>query len=140
MRRFTVPQFIEVEDKIFGPLSLKQFVYLLGGGAGLFILYVFLPFVIFIFLGIPLAALAGAFAFLKVNNQPFITVAANAIAYYVGSRLYVWQKPAEPKKRIQELARAKEGLPTGPMLAVPKISEAKLRTLAWSLDVKRNVK
>ncbi|TSC80302.1 MAG: hypothetical protein G01um101429_152 [Parcubacteria group bacterium Gr01-1014_29] len=32
MQQFQVPQFIEVEDKIFGPLTTKQFFYLLGGG------------------------------------------------------------------------------------------------------------
>ena len=31
---FSVPQFIDVEDKIIGPLTLKQFIYL-AGGAGL---------------------------------------------------------------------------------------------------------
>ncbi|NCT02072.1 PrgI family protein, partial [Candidatus Parcubacteria bacterium] len=29
--RFEVPQFIEVEDKIFGPLTWRQFLYLSGG-------------------------------------------------------------------------------------------------------------
>jgi len=29
--RFEVPQFIEVEDKIFGPFTWKQFIYLMGG-------------------------------------------------------------------------------------------------------------
>ena len=29
--RFEVPQFIEIEDKIFGPFTWKQFVYLAGG-------------------------------------------------------------------------------------------------------------
>ena len=42
--RFQVPQFIEIESKIFGPLTLKQFIYLIGGGGIIFILYALLPF------------------------------------------------------------------------------------------------
>jgi hypothetical protein len=41
--RFQVPQFTDVEDKIVGPLTLKQFVYLAGAGGGCIILYSFLP-------------------------------------------------------------------------------------------------
>ena len=29
--QYQVPQFIEVEDKIFGPLTFKQLVYVVGG-------------------------------------------------------------------------------------------------------------
>ena len=41
--RFQVPQFIEVEDKIFGPLTFKQFVYVTGGVGLAVILFLFLP-------------------------------------------------------------------------------------------------
>src|SRR3989338_4835230 len=87
MRQFSVPQFIEVEDKIFGPLSLKQFIYILGGVAAVFIIYVFVGMLGVIFLGLPIAGLAAALAFYKVNNQPFIKVAANAISYYSKGRI-----------------------------------------------------
>ena len=30
--RATVPQFIDVEDRVIGPLTIKQFLYLLAGG------------------------------------------------------------------------------------------------------------
>ena len=42
--QFQVPQFIEIEDKIFGPLTFKQFIYLAGGGGLCFLLYTILPF------------------------------------------------------------------------------------------------
>ena len=57
--QFQVPQFIEVEDKIFGPLTLKEFLYL-GGGIGMaVVLFIFVPFKI---ISIPLALVAVAFA------------------------------------------------------------------------------
>ena len=133
MRQFSVPQFIEVEDKIFGPLSLKQFIYILGGVAAVFIMYVFLPFFLVILLGLPVAGLAAALAFYKVNNQPFIKVAANAISYYSKGRLYIWQKSDKP-------AKIEETPPEEQKLNVPKITESKLKDLAWSLDVKEKIK
>ncbi|MBI2038814.1 MAG: PrgI family protein [Candidatus Niyogibacteria bacterium] len=134
MRQFDVPQFIDVEDKIFGPLTLKQFVYLLGGAASVFILYVFLPFFLVILFGLPVAGFALALAFYKINNQPFIKVVGNAISYYLGSRLYIW-------KRGETESEKPAGAKTeGPKLEVPKVTRGKLKDLAWSLDVKEKVK
>lgn len=133
MRQFSVPQFIEVEDKIFGPLTLKQFIYVLGGVAALFIMYVFLPFFLVILLGLPVAGLAAALAFYKVNDQPFIKVMASAIGYYSKSRLYIWKKIEKPRRA--EAERLEQ-----PKLVVPKITESKLKDLAWSLDVKEKIK
>ena len=134
MRQFSVPQFIEVEDKIFGPLTLKQFIYLLGGVAAVFLMYVFLPFFLAVLFGLPVAAFAAALAFYKVNNQPFINVAANAVSYYAKSKLYIWKKT---ERKPEEIKRA---LPAEQKMVLPKITESKLRDLAWSLDVKEKVK
>jgi hypothetical protein len=40
---YQVPQFIEIEDKIFGPLTLKQFIYLAGGVGLCLIFFSLLP-------------------------------------------------------------------------------------------------
>lgn len=134
MRQFNVPQFIEVEDKIFGPLTLKQFIYLLGGAATVFIIYVFGGIIGVIFLGLPVAVFALALAFYKINNQPFVGVVANAVSYYTKSKLYIWKrremkKPLPTKEKIEP-----------PRLVVPKITESRLKDLSWSLDVKEKVK
>lgn len=134
MRQFSVPQFIDVEDRIFGPLTLKQFVYLLGGVASVFIMYVFLPFFLVVVFGLPVAGFALALAFYKVNNQPFIKVVSNALSFYFGSRLYLWRPGSGPKpETVPEKVRA-------PKLEVPKMTRGKLKDLAWSLDVKEKVK
>ena len=36
--QFQVPQFIEIEDKIIGPFTVKQFIYLVGGAGMDFII------------------------------------------------------------------------------------------------------
>ena len=40
---YQVPQFIEVEDKIFGPFTLKQFIYVAGGVGLCAILVLYFP-------------------------------------------------------------------------------------------------
>jgi hypothetical protein len=90
--QFEVPQFIEVEDKIFGPLTWRQFLYL-GGGVGMaIVLFLTLPFIFFVLFGLPLALLAGALAFYPVNNRPFSFFLEAIMNYVSGQRLYLWRR------------------------------------------------
>lgn len=90
--RFEVPQFIEIEDKIFGPLTWRQFLYL-GGGVGMaVVLFLRLPLWLFVVTGVPLALIAGALAFYPVNNRPFSYFLESIINYFSGKRLYLWRK------------------------------------------------
>jgi len=90
--RFEVPQFIEIEDKIFGPLTWRQFLYL-GGGVGMSVVMFFtLPFILFVILGLPLAILAGALSFYPVNNRPFSFFLEAIVNYVAGQRLYLWRQ------------------------------------------------
>lgn len=90
--RFEVPQFIEVEDKIFGPLTWKQFVYLAGGvGFGVAAFFM-LPFYIFLFTAVPLGGLAAALAFYPVNNRPFSIFLEAMFSFYTNSKLYLWRR------------------------------------------------
>jgi len=128
--RYQVPQFIEVEDKIFGPFTFKQFVYL-GGGIGLsFILWRFFPFFIAILLIIPVLAFSAALAFYKINNKPFIEVVEAALRYVLAGKLYIWRK--KPKETIKKEALTEK---QGSLVKLPKLSESKLEELSWSLDV-----
>lgn len=93
--RFEVPQFIEIEDKIFGPLTWRQFLYL-GGGVGMaVVMFFYLPLFLFIFLGLPLALLAGALAFYPVNNRPFSYFLESILNYVRGQRLYLWRQKTD---------------------------------------------
>ena len=131
--RYQVPQFIEVEDKIFGPLTFKQFIYLVGG-AGLSIAFFFtLPkFLAYPFIAVVML-LSLALAFYKVNNKPFVIVMLSAFAYFFGAKLYVWKKPT-PKKikaRVEESSRAS--------ISLPKIPGGTLRDTQWNLGVNSSI-
>lgn len=98
--RFEVPQFIEIEDKIFGPLTWKQFIYL-GGGAGAGVIAFFwLPFLFFVFIAIPVGAFSAALAFYPVNNRPFSIFLESVYRYFTNNRLYLWKRrsPFTPQK------------------------------------------
>lgn len=90
--RFEVPQFIEIEDKIFGPLTWRQFIYV-GGGAGIAVVLFFVaPFFVFVLLGLPIAGITFLLGFYPVNNQPFSVFLESMVRYFRRSRLYLWRK------------------------------------------------
>jgi hypothetical protein len=128
--RYQVPQFIEVEDKIFGPLTLKQFIYLAGGGGVCLIFFTLLPIYVALILSAPVAGFAAAMAFYQVNGRPFIVVMEHAFMYLVGKKLYLW-KQREAKAFTPSVAPA-----AAPTQTVPKLSESRLKDLAWSLNIK----
>ncbi|MFA5841519.1 MAG: PrgI family protein [Candidatus Paceibacterota bacterium] len=128
--RFGVPQFIEIEDKIFGPFTFKQFIYLAGGAGISFMLWNFIPIGFFaIILILPVAAFSIALAFYKVNSKPFIYTVEAAVKYMLAEKLYIWKKGAGKIIKGQDSGAAPE------ISYVPKLSDSKLKDLSWSLDV-----
>jgi len=129
--RFQVPQFIEVEDKIFGPFTLVQFIYMAGGIGISVVLFTFLPHFLAILLIIPVLGLSAALTFYKVNNKPFLNVIEAFFKYFIGSKLYVWRKlPKKVSAKSQEEKAASYA-----QVYVPKLSDSKLRDLTWNLGV-----
>ena len=133
---FQVPQFIEIEDKIFGPLTFKQFVYVAGSIGIAFLFYASpLPFFIAIFPMIAVVGFGLALAFYKINNRPFINMAESAFRFAFTKKLYIWK--LRPKKLVNQ-ASIETTNQTGFIL--PKLSGSKLKDLSWSLDVNETLK
>ncbi len=133
--KFQVPQFIEVEDKIFGPLTVKQFVYLAGGAGLSFIIYTYvssLSLILAILLIIPVVAFAAALALYKVNNRPFVNILESAFKFLLANKLYIWRKQERKPEHKKEASLA-------PLVYVPKLSDSKLKDLTWSLDINENL-
>ena len=133
--QFQVPQFIEVEDKIFGPLTFKQFVYIGGGLGACYILWRVLPLLIAGPIIIAVAALTAGLAFFQFNGRPLIMGLENGFFFFIRSKLYLWnnaRKPAQTRAAGPAAARPAE-------IYVPKLSESRLHELAWSLDIKERI-
>lgn len=134
--QFQVPQFIEVEDKIFGPLTFKQFVYVAGGAGLSYLIWRVLP----IYIAAPLIGgalgLGAALAFLQYNGRPFIMALEHGFYYFIRSKLYLW-KDERRNKKLEARRLEPDAVPL--QVYVPKLSESKLHELAWSLDIKEKI-
>ncbi len=97
MAQFQVPQFIEVENKIVGPLSLRQFFYLAGAGAFSFIFYFLLQTWLWFLVTAVLGAVAISLAFIKYNGQPLPRIIWSAFGFLWKPRLYLWQRIPESR-------------------------------------------
>lgn len=134
--RFQVPQFVEVEDKIIGPFTLPQFIYLAGGVGFLVAMWLLLPLWLAVLIGGPVALLGAALAFYKVNDRPFISVLQSALEYGLKDKLYIWDKSRVQPPKTPDVDVLKQG--EDPAKFVPAATSAKIKDLAWSLDVKES--
>ena len=133
---YQVPQFIEVEDKIVGPLTLKQFIYIAGGIGLCVVCFAYLPMIFAVMLSIPIVIFAAALAFYKVNGKPFVEVLEAGFTYYTGAKLFLWKHQdhtaANKAAALAKNAAAEAATPR----KTSKLTRGKLSELAWSLDVK----
>ncbi|MCR4314246.1 MAG: PrgI family protein [Candidatus Uhrbacteria bacterium] len=90
--QFVVPQFIDTEDKIFGPVTARQFIILMVVFLIDFVLFRLLSFVPFLILGILLLAMGGIVAFVRINGAPFHYFFLNIIQTFKKPRLRVWSR------------------------------------------------
>lgn len=91
--QFVVPQFLDVESKIIGPVTARQFLILLAVLLLEFIIYrVFLNFLVVLGLGVPVLVIGVVFAFFKVNGQPFHFIALNMVQTLRKPALRIWDK------------------------------------------------
>ena len=130
--QFKVPQFIDVEDKIFGPFTLKQFGYMLGAGGFAFLLWTLIPIKsLAIILIIPVSGIFLALAFVRINNRPFADFLENTLRYYTNNKIYTWKKPDVKVKENYTETITKATKET----VVSHVSRGRLREVAFGLDV-----
>lgn len=135
MQQYQVPQFITVEDKVIGPFTVKQFIFLVAGIAVIVLAKMFLVTILFIPITMIVGAFVAALAFLKINEQPFPSIVKNGIYFFFHPRLYVWRK--EPQKTA---AKPETAAPQVAVNTIPKLSQSKLSDLAWSLNIKEKTR
>lgn len=133
--QFKVPQFLEIEDKIFGPFTFRQFAYLAGGAGFCFVIYKLVGLLLGL---IPILIVAGfslMLTFYRPNDKPFIDMIEASLKYFTQSKLYIWKKQSQKNSSdAQRVALESEKRVTENATGL-KLSGSKLRDLAWSLDV-----
>ena len=91
-QKYVVPQFIDVEDKIMGPVTTRQFVILLVMAMLEFVFYTLFDFALLLVVGIPVFAIGSTFAFVKINGQPFHFFSLNLIQTWRKPPRRIWDK------------------------------------------------
>jgi hypothetical protein len=130
--RYQVPQYLEVEDRIFGPFTLRQFLFAAGGLGGAYALWSLLPFPIGAIAAVVVAILGGALGFGSVNGRPFLVMVESMVAYAFARKLYLWKKVPKPVEH--QAAEVAYVVPT-----VPRLSDSRLKDLAWGLDIQETL-
>ncbi|MFA5021870.1 MAG: PrgI family protein [Patescibacteria group bacterium] len=92
MQQFVVPQFIDVEDKVIGPITVRQFIILLVGGGLIFVSYKLADFTLFLLEFVIIGLVTFVVAFIKINGRPIHYFLLNIIQTLKRPRKQVWQK------------------------------------------------
>lgn len=137
MQQFTVPQFIDVEGKIIGPITTRQFLIFLGAAVVIGLSYRLFDFSLFLAVSIVAAMIAVVFAFVKVNGRPFHFFVLNFVQTLGRPHTRMWHKNLE-KVEVSE---------NTPMAAVSSkapskeyYKKSKLAELALVVDTKGRYK
>lgn len=135
MQQFVVPQFIDREDKILGPITVRQFLILLITVIVLTIMYRILDFsgfIVSIFLvGGPMIVLA----FVKVNGRPFHFFLLSFLQTVLRPAIRIWYIDT-----MTNIKKKSTGSKDGDSIDVPKsvqvkrVSSSRLSELSLMVD------
>jgi hypothetical protein len=136
MQQFLVPQFIDVENKILGPITTRQFVIMIGTMGALFIMYKTLDFSAFIVATLITVVIAMAFGFVKVNGLPFHFFVLNIIQTTLRPSLRTWMKDIkENPLDVEKDVEMEDGVPTKLVSAAGKqVSSSRLSELSMIVN------
>lgn len=134
MRKFIVPQFIDIENKIFGPITVRQFATIAVAAGFLFVAYKLSDFTLFLIWVAVIGILTFVVGFLKINGLPFHIFVISFVGSLKKPALRVWHKEDVRVSRSSILRRKKEQ--TEQRVFVPKktLSQATLTELALIID------
>lgn len=132
-----IPQNIDKEDKLVGPLTLKQFLYLLGGAALAFVAYQYyatgyLYFIEFILIALLPVTFAVLLAFAQINGRPFITFLYNIFNFILAPKKHYWSKDNSLAERYVKIGKLKTK--STPNIPTKQVSQSQLERLAHILD------
>jgi len=128
---FNIPQFIDKEDKIVGPLTAKQLGWLAGAGVVLMVLWNILDQATFIISSIPISAFFGLMAFYRPQGQPLINFLLSSIYFSFRPKMYLWKriesKESGKKENLQNIhiVKAKKTITAKKVAEVTKLLDQK---------------
>lgn len=127
---FSVPQFIDVEDKIAGPLTWRQLLWMIGMGAALLTFFNLFDTALFIIIAIPTVLIFVLFAFYRPNGFSMTTFAFYAILFLFRPKVSVWERPV----KARPVVKAPDKKVAPPSTGSKQIELDKLKELARIMD------
>ena len=100
-----VPQYIEVEDKVAGPLTVKQLGWMIALGVVLLIMWNVFSGVAFFILGFPVTLLFLALTFYRPYGQPLGSFIIFGFLYYFRPKIYTWKRSPEREQTVPRVAQ-----------------------------------
>ena len=128
--RYKVPQNIDMQDRIIGPLTMIQFVYAIIGTGLAYSIVVSVPKPVNYILAAPVALFTIALAFIKINERPFLDFFLAIVNFMSSPKQRIWHhNPGDTMNVvIYKPHKANKVIPT------KDISHGKIERLAHRLD------
>jgi membrane-bound ClpP family serine protease len=101
MAQYEVPQFIEREARILGPLTIRQLLFFAIVGGIVFLLYFYLQLLLVVIVGVILVIAALVLSFLEVNGRPLSSFLFSIVGFFLNPHSY---ESAAGEKRVHELS------------------------------------
>ena len=136
-QQYQVPQFVEVEDKIFGPLDTKQFMMFIVAFLIIGALWVSpLPPQATIIIAIPILIFTILLAFYKINGRSFTWYMFSVVHFFFTGKQFIWERRWEAETiTLKKEALAKEERKHAPGTPIKKsFDETRIQKLARILD------
>lgn len=108
---FNVPQFIDIEDKIVGPLTAKQLGWIALGGVIILVLFNYLDNEALILAAIIVAIVFGSLAFYRPYNQPLIKFIFSSIIFIFRPKVYIWKRFSDSIKKAVKAQKKETPFP-----------------------------
>ncbi len=131
--QYTVPQFIDQEDKIIAFITVRQFLIMIVAAIFMAICYALLRFAYFVAASVVIALITGVVAFLKVNGRPFHFFLISYIERMKKPNVRVWNKELTDSELRVYIQRKKEEK-SEEVVARPRFSSSQLSQLALVVD------
>lgn len=130
--RYKVPQNIDMQDRILGPLTMIQFIYAVVGGGLCYAIYMSpIPKPYSFILIVPIALLVIALDFLKINERPFLDFLLSIFEYTGTPRQRLWHHENISDLKVEVYEPKKD---TGPKTPEKKVTRQEIIDLAKKLD------
>ncbi|NMB48504.1 PrgI family protein [Candidatus Kuenenbacteria bacterium] len=107
MEQFVAPQFIDVEDRIIGPITTRQFIMIIIGGVIVFLCQKFLDTVSFVMVTMVVILAIVVFGFIKIQGRNFYDFLKSMIEMLRRPRARVWYKRVSTAEIISQRNKEK---------------------------------